>query len=134
MIARYVERLSALLRPRRDTASTISVDAEGLRINDAWVAWRDMQRVDAYKRDIYVGDFLCLAILAADGRVLEIHEASPGWKEAVEAIERRLPDSLPQVEWMVQLVASKPGEAVTIHPRTAVSSGQSSAKSGVIGD
>lgn len=105
-----------MVRPRRAAPPAVSANAEGLRIGGERVAWSDVRRLDAYKRDIYVGDFLCLAILAADGRVFEINEESPGWKEAGDAIERRLPGSLPHAEWTLRLIAASPGESVVIYP------------------
>lgn len=77
-----------------------------------------MLRLDAYKRDVYVGDFLCLAIVVVGGRVFEINEESPGWKEAGDAIERFLPASLPHAEWTLRLIAASPGESMTIYPMT----------------
>ena len=105
-----------MLRPRRAAAPAVSADAEGLRIGGERVAWSDVRRLDAYKRDIYVGDFLCLAILAAGDRVFEINEESPGWKEAGDAIERFLPGSRPRAEWTLRLLAANPGESVPIYP------------------
>jgi hypothetical protein len=119
-MSRYFERLSALVRPRRATAPTVSADAEGLRIGDEQVAWGEVRRLHAYKRDIYSGDFLCLAILAAGGRMFEINEESPGWKDAGHAIERFLPGSLPYVEWTLRLIAANPDESVAVYPVTTV--------------
>lgn len=116
VIWRYFERLTAMLRPRRVAAPAVSAGAEGLRIGGERVAWSDVRRLDAYKRDIYGGDFLCLAILAAGGRVFEINEESPGWKEAGDAIEQFLPGSLSHAEWMLRLIAANPGESVAIYP------------------
>ena len=97
-----------MIRPRRATFPAVSTDAEGLQIGGEQVAWHDVCRLDAYKRDIYVGDFLCLAILSSSGRVFEINEESPGWKEAGDA------------EWMLRLIAANPGESVAIYPVTRV--------------
>ena len=105
-----------MVRPRRAAAPAVSADAEGLRIGGVRVAWSDMRRLDVYKRDIYVGDLLCLAILAAEDRVFEINEESPGWKEAGDAIERFLPGSLPRAEWALRLIAANPGDSVAIYP------------------
>lgn len=116
VISRYFERLTAMVRPRRAAAPAILADAEGLRIGGERVAWSDVRRLDAYKRDIYVGDFLCMAILAAGGRVFEINEESPGWKEAGDAIEQFLPGSLSHAEWTLRLIAANPAESVAIYP------------------
>jgi hypothetical protein len=119
VISRYFERLTAMVRPRRAAPPAVSADAEGLRIGGERVAWSDVRRLDAYKRDIYVGDSLCLAILGSSGRVFEINEASPGWKGAGEAIERFLPGSLPHAQWTLRLIAANPGESVAIYPVTS---------------
>jgi hypothetical protein len=118
VISRYFERLTAMVRPTRAAAPAVSADAGGLRIGGDRVAWSDVRRLHAYKRDIYVGDFLCLAILGSGDRVFEINEASPGWREAVAAIERFLPSSLPHAEWTLRLIAANPGESVAIYPVT----------------
>jgi hypothetical protein len=118
VISRYFERLSVLVRKKRTPPPAVSADAEGLRVGGDRVAWSDVRRLDAYKRDIYVGDFLCLAILSSSGRVFEINEASPGWMEAGDAIERFLPGSLPHAEWTLRLMAAHPGESVAIYAVT----------------
>lgn len=118
VITRYFERLAAMIRPRRAAPPTVSADAEGLRIGGERVAWGELRRLDAYKRDIHSGDFLCLAVLGAGGRVSEINEESPGWKEAGDAIERFLPGSLPHAEWTLQLIAANTGESVAVYPLT----------------
>lgn len=118
VIRRYFERLAAMLRPKRAAPVAVSADAEGLQIGGERLAWSELRRLDAYKRDIYVGDFLCLAILASSGRVFEINEESPGWKEAGDAIERFLPGSLPRAEWTLRLIAANPGESVAIYLRS----------------
>lgn len=105
-----------MVRSKRAEWPAVSADPEGLRIGGERIAWSDVRRLHAFKRDIYVGDLLCLAILAADGRVFEINEESPGWKEAGDAIERFLPDSLPHAEWTLRLIAANAGESVAIYP------------------
>jgi hypothetical protein len=116
VVSRYFERLAEMRRGRRAAAAAVSADTEGLRIGGERVAWSDVRRLDAYKRDIYVGDLLCLAILATGDRVFEINEESPGWKESADAIERFLPGSLPHAEWTLRLIAAKPDGSVPIYP------------------
>lgn len=82
------------------------------------MAWLAVRRVEAFKRDVYVGDCLCLALLDSNGRVFEIDEASPGWAQAGDAIERHMPGSVPRTEWMLRLLAADPGQSVAIHPPT----------------
>jgi hypothetical protein len=116
MISRYFERLTARLQGRRPGPPAVSADAEGLRIGGRSIAWSEVRRLEAYKRDAYVGDCLCLAILGSGDRLFEITEASPGWEEAGDAIERYLPDSMAHAEWMLRLIASEPRQSVAIYP------------------
>ena len=116
VVSRYFERLGALVRPGRRATLTVAADAAGLRIGGEHVAWSDVRRLDAYKRDVYSGDLLCLGIAAADSRVFEINEESPGWEEAGSAIERFLPGSMPYAEWKLRLIAAESGESVSIYP------------------
>ncbi len=119
MISRYLQRLAAIVRPERSASPAVSADAQGLQIGNERVAWPEVRRVDAYKRDIYVGDCLCLAILGAGGRIFEISEDSPGWKQAGDAIEQFLPASLPHDEWMLRLMAAEPAESVPVYAAPA---------------
>jgi hypothetical protein len=116
MISRYFERLAARIQGRRPGPPAVSADAAGLRIGADLFPWSEVRRLEAYKRDAYVGDCLCLAILGAGDRVFEITEVSPGWAAAGEAIERFLPGSMAHGEWMVRLIASAPGQSVAIYP------------------
>jgi hypothetical protein len=116
MISRYFERLAARVQGRRPGPPAVSADAAGLRFGGDLLAWSEVRRLEAYKRDAYVGDCLCLAILGSGDRVFEITEASPGWEETGDAIERFLPGSLAHGEWMVRLIAATPGQSVAIYP------------------
>ena len=117
MISSYFERLTARLQGRRPGPPTLAADAAGLRIGDHLLVWTEVRRMEAYKRDAYVGECLCLGILGPGDRVFEISDASPGWDAAGEAIERFLPGSLPRADWMLQLIAATPGRSVAIYPR-----------------
>ncbi|MDD2338560.1 MAG: hypothetical protein PHD01_18545 [Geobacteraceae bacterium] len=78
--------------------------------------WSDIRRLYVYKRDIYVGNLLCLAILATEDRLFEINEESPGWKEVADAIEHFLPGSLSHTEWELRLISTNPSDPVVIYP------------------
>lgn len=116
MIARYFERLGARLQGRRPAPPAVVADAQGLRIGELSIAWSDVRRLEAYKRDATIGDSLCLAILGPGDKVFEISDASPGWEQAGEAIERYLPGSMAHAQWMVRLIASGPNESVAVYP------------------
>lgn len=94
----------------------MSADAPGLRIGDHAIAWGNVRRLEACERDACVGDCLCLAILGAGDRVIEIGEASPGWDDAGNPIERFLPRSVPPAQWKVRLIAGEPRRCVAVYP------------------
>lgn len=116
MISRYVERLIARFQGRRPAPPAVSADGDGLRIGGHSIAWSEVRRLEAFKRDAYVGDRLCLAILGSGDHVFEISEASPGWQAAGDAIERHLPDSMAHAQWMLRLIAANAGQSVAIYP------------------
>ena len=116
MISRYFERLSARLQGRRPGSPAVTADAAGVRIGGNAIAWGEVRRLEAYKRDAVVGDCLCLAIQATGDLLFEINEGSPGWDEAGKAIERFLPGSVPHAEWMLRLIGSPPGRSVAVYP------------------
>lgn len=115
VISDYLKRFVARAQPRRVAFDPVRADADGLSIGGERLAWGDIVRLDAYKRDIFVGDFLCLAVLARDGRAFEINEESPGWQEAGVAIERYLPGAVAHAEWTLRLIASEFGEVVAVY-------------------
>lgn len=115
VIARYLERLAAIVRSTRSALPAVSADAEGLQIGREWIAWNDVRRLDAYKQDIYVGDRLCIAIVTASGRMFEITEDTAGMREVTHAIERCLPGSVPYAEWTLRLIAVSAGVSLAIY-------------------
>ena len=116
VISRYFTRLAARLQGRHPGPPAVVADAVGLHIAGVVIAWGEIRRLQAYKRDAYVGDCLCLAILDAGGRVIEITESAPGWEAAGDAIERHLPGSMAHAEWGVRLIAAAPGETIAVYP------------------
>ena len=122
IVSRYFERLAGLLRPMHTAAEAISADVECLRIGGVRLAWKEVRRLDVYKRDIYTGDLLCLAILVAENGVVEINEEMRGWNGVGDAIERYLPGSLPYAEWAFQIIAAKPGDSLKIYPTSRIGS------------
>ena len=115
IISRYLARLAALTRPIQTEAEAISADIACLHIGGERLAWEEVQRIDAYKREIYAADLSCLAILSTEDRVVEINEEMRGWNEVANAIERHLRGSLPYAVWALQLIAAKPGGSVRVY-------------------
>jgi hypothetical protein len=60
--------------------------------------WRDVNRVTAYKRDLYVTDLICLAISTAE-TAIEINEEMQGWQSLMETLPGYLPGMPEQPRW-----------------------------------
>jgi hypothetical protein len=54
------------------------------------VAWQDVVRIDAFKRDLYVVDLICLRILLDDNATVEIDEEMEGWDSLVDNLPEYL--------------------------------------------
>lgn len=115
MIARYVERLVARLQGRHPGPPAVSADGSGLAVGGATLAWRDIRRVQAYKRDAYVGDCFCLAFEVKGNGVVVVTEGSPGWDALGVAVAQFLPGAMAPQAWGVRLMAAAPGESVTVY-------------------
>ena len=97
---RAQERRKAYLAGRRGNVYTIEHDVHELRLswltleNDRGalvVSWKDIVRLEAFKRDCFTVDLICLAICLQNKTEIEINEEMNGW----EPLMRRLPEYLP---------------------------------------
>jgi hypothetical protein len=77
----------------------ISVDAAGFAVSQTRptpallfsIAWSDVLRVTAFKRDWLTVDCICMAIATKDGTTTELNEEMAGWEAFTEALPRYLP-------------------------------------------
>ncbi|HEX6731927.1 MAG TPA: hypothetical protein VF074_18065 [Pyrinomonadaceae bacterium] len=63
------------------------------------VAWKDVIRVEAFKRDLYVVDLICLKFLSEDNTTIEIDEEMDGWQSLIENLHEYLPGCQNFSEW-----------------------------------
>lgn len=63
------------------------------------VAWQDVVRIDAFKRDLYAVDLICLSILLDDNATVEIDEEMEGWDALVDNLSEYLPGCERFSEW-----------------------------------
>lgn len=84
-------------------ATRVVIDDVGLQLADATgapakptvrLAWADVTRATAYKRDLFSVDLVCLLFESADGRWIEVDEELAGWHELLETLPRALPGAL----------------------------------------
>src|SRR3954467_1576256 len=93
--SRWRDKLAAWRRSRRTVVRTaITHDPLRLVVTSTWsdgsdsvltFNWRDVNRVTAYKRDLYVTDLICLAISTAE-TAIEINEEMQGWQSLMETL------------------------------------------------
>ncbi len=97
--------LFRLLAPRRTAARqpalefAITFDSAGfaladLRLNpipDVQFHWLEINRIVAYKRDLFTYDCICMFVAQADGAGVELNEEMDGWKPFCEVLPEVLP-------------------------------------------
>jgi hypothetical protein len=62
------------------------------------VQWDGIDKIVAYKRDIFAFDLICLAIVDKD-RSFEVSEDMEGWGELIETLSARLPGMPASSAW-----------------------------------
>jgi hypothetical protein len=102
-ITRTLEKIRAgdYVPPAKRSDGGISFDAGGFSVHRVRpspsrlysVAWSDVLRVTAYKRDHLIVDCICLAIDTTDGTTAEVNEEMEGWEALVAALPEYLPGS-----------------------------------------
>lgn len=107
-LSRLWHRLRARLSGRKRTDYSVFHDAEGLRLSwrtledefgSSSLAWADVYRAVAYKRDLYTVDLICIAFFSAHDGALEIHEDMAGWQGLVDSLPRYLSGCTSFPEW-----------------------------------
>ena len=68
------------------------------------IAWEDVIRVEAFKRDLYAVDLICLSIHFDHNTSIEIDEEMAGWDSLVDRLEEYLPRSK-KFDYWFELVA-----------------------------
>jgi hypothetical protein len=96
--------------PRKQSDYGIFIDATGFSVSRTGgtapllsVAWSDVLRLTAFKRDLLIVDCICMAIATRDGRTIEVNEEMVGWDAFTEALPRYLPGSGQWVDWFWQV-------------------------------
>lgn len=119
---RCAERLQSRLRRPATTfsirhnpnATTISWRKSLADCGDIVIAWRDTVRIEAFKRDLYAVDLICLNIVLTQGAPVEINEEMDGWESLVEKLPEYLPGCQTVEQWFqpVAFPAFKPNFTV----------------------
>ena len=117
------ERQASQRAGRRRTIFTVFHHANGMKLSwvsfgrdrgEKVVAWQDVVRIDAFKRDLYVVDLMCLTLRFKDNKTVDIDEEMEGWESLVEKLPEYLPGCREFAEWfeVVAFPAFKPNLTV----------------------
>ena len=88
------------------TISSLSIENE---TRQTVLHWRDVIRVEAFKRDLFAVDLICLAFIENGNLEVEVNEEMDGWNSLVERLPEYLPGCQKFAEWF-QPVAVPPFE------------------------
>lgn len=110
---RVSERQKFYRQGRRRTVYKIFHNANAMRLSwldwednkgELVVAWQDAVRIEAFKRDLYTVDLICLSVFLRDNKAVEIDEEMEGWESLVNRLPEYLPGCQKFEEWF-QVVA-----------------------------
>lgn len=89
----------------------IECDAERLSIISlkesaapAALEWKEVLHIEAFKRDLFAVDLICLRFFSADGRWLEADEEMNGWEHLLEILPFSLAGCRPHKSWFSEVV------------------------------
>jgi hypothetical protein len=90
----------------QDYEYAIQFDSDGLAVANlrklqtapAAIRWSEIERVVAFKRDLFFVDCLCLLFTSPSGTSLELNEEMARWNSLVETLPQHLPGCLPHHE------------------------------------
>jgi hypothetical protein len=118
---RWSERALQKLREGKITPPhfdiTVIWDSEGVFVRQdrpqeksSRVAWTEIVRVTAFKRDLWTTDCICLFLEKSDKTGLEVHEEMNGWSPFADDLSKYLVGCKPWSEWfwIVATPAFKP--------------------------
>jgi hypothetical protein len=122
----YVDRCAERLQARCSRpATTFSISHNANAATISWrksladcgdfvVAWRDIIRIEAFKRDLLTVDLICLNIVVKHGTQVEINEEMEGWESLVEKLPEYLPGCQTFGQWFLTVAfpAFKPNFTV----------------------
>ncbi len=63
-----------------------------------WWEWSDVVRVEAFRRDLYMIELICVTISTRNDSC-ELNHKMRGWSGFVEMLEEAIPEQFPEAEW-----------------------------------
>src|SRR6185295_2147472 len=97
--------------PPKHSDFGLSFDAAGINVAGKrptsasihFIAWSNIVRVVAFKRDLLTVDCICLAFATADGMTTEVNEEMEGWEALTDALPKYLPGGKGWSEYFTQV-------------------------------
>jgi hypothetical protein len=107
IVRRWIDKTLVKVRardyvpPEKQSDFELSIDAAGITVSRKRpalaplysIAWSDVVRVVAFKRDWLTVDCISLAIATTDGTTTEVNEEMEGWEALTDALPKHLPGS-----------------------------------------
>ena len=63
------------------------------------MTWKEIKRIEAYKKDQFIQDCACLVLALGDGSSVELNENLAGWSDVVNTLPRVLPGCVAISDW-----------------------------------
>ena len=110
---RVAEKQKSYRQGRRRTVYKIFHNANAMKVSwlgvendrgEIVIAWKETVRVEAFKRDLYAVDLICLLVLLKDNKAIEINEEMEGFESLAGKLPEYLPGCQEFEEWF-QVVA-----------------------------
>ena len=94
------------MKLKPDPVRITRADADGFAISvsgqERAFRWDEVDRITAFKRDLYVADMICLLLLVGkDGAILELSEQTEGYNGFVSEMEANLPGITGWAQWFM---------------------------------
>lgn len=126
---RLIERLKFYRAHGRETVFTIVLYPNAMKlswrssaneIGEIVVPWQDIIQIQAFKRDLYAVDLICLANQLIGNKTVEINEEMDGWESLVNELPEYLSGCKEFEGWFLDVAfpAFKPN-VTSIYERAA---------------
>ena len=129
-LAKTVQKIreGKLKPPHFDVA--VAWDADGFWVRDGKaenspprLAWGDITKIVAFKRDLFSTDRICLFLSKSDGSGLEVHEEMNDWMTFAQALPTHLANCKPADAWLWDITTPAFATNLTeIYSRTTAAS------------
>ena len=87
-----------------DAGFGVTLDPDRPDLIEPLLAWAEVRRVTALKRDLSRVDLICLQFEGMKGQVYEVHEEMVGWHEMITILPQHLPGCLTEGEMLAKVM------------------------------